>query len=206
MTTLDRDMVPRPAPAGVDRLSARGTSSALLAMILFVASEAVFFAAFLGIYANAFTNAEVWPPKEVPLPSLVLPTITVVALVLSAITLGVPIRQVRQGRYSAGSIGWLAATIVLAIAFVVLMVYGYRDVGYGIGDGVYESLFYVINGLALAHAVGGIFLFVLVLLRLRGAGPAAQREPVLVAGVYWYFVVAVGVIIYVLFDLAVMSS
>ena len=53
--------------------------------------------------------------------------------------------------------------------------------------------------------IGGVFLFVLVLLRLRGAGPAAHREPVLVAGVYWYFVVAVGVVIYILFYLAVMS-
>jgi heme/copper-type cytochrome/quinol oxidase subunit 3 len=205
MTTLDRDTLARPAPAGVDRLSARGASSALLAMILFVASEAVFFAAFLGIYANAFTNAAVWPPKDVPLPSLVLPTITVAVLVLSAITLAMPVQRVRRGRYGASSIGWLAATIVLALAFVALVVYSYRDVGYGIGDGIYESLFYVINALALAHAVGGVFLFVMVLLRLRGAGPVAHREPVLVAGVYWYFVVAVGVIIYVLFYLAVMS-
>ncbi|HEY7223940.1 MAG TPA: cytochrome c oxidase subunit 3 [Micromonosporaceae bacterium] len=202
MTTLDPDTVPRPAAANLDRQAARGASSALLAMILFVASEGVFFAAFLGIYASAFTDAEVWPPPEVPLASLGLPSAALAALVLSAITLAVPVRQARRGRYTAATTTWLATTIVFAAAFVALLMYGYADLGFGIGQGVYESLFYVINALAVAHGVGGIFLMALVLLRLRGAAPTAQREPVLVAGVYWYFVVAVGVIIYVLLYLA----
>jgi heme/copper-type cytochrome/quinol oxidase subunit 3 len=202
MTTLDPDTVPRPAPASLDRQSARGVSSAVLAMVLFVASEAVFFAAFLGIYASAYLDAEVWPPAEVPLPSLGLPTAALAALLLSAVTLGVPVRQVRRGRPGAGGAVWVLATVLFAGAFIALVGYSYTDVGYGIGDGIYQSLSYVINAIALAHAVGGIVLLVLVLLRMRGGGAGAQREPVMVAGVYWFFVVAVGVVVYIVLYLA----
>jgi cytochrome c oxidase subunit 3 len=191
-----------PAPALIDRHAVRSASSAVTAMAMFVASEAVFFGAFFGIYASGYTASKVWPPLDVPSPALLLPTAATLVLVFSGATMAVALRRTRREDYPRGSLPWLWLTTVCALAFVALVLFGLRDVGFGIGQGIYESLFYVITTLALAHVAGGVVLLSLVLLRARSGELALQREPLQAAGIYWYFVVALGVVIYLLLYLA----
>jgi cytochrome c oxidase subunit 3 len=186
----------------LDRRAVRGTSSAVMAMALFVASEAVFFGAFFGIYASAYTTADVWPPANVPSPSLALPTIAAAVLVLSGGSMALAGRHTRRADYPRGVLPWLLTTLACALAFVVLIVASYPGLGFGIGGGIYQSLFYMITALALAHVAGGVVLLVLVLARARSGQLALQREPLQAAAIYWYFVVVLGVVIYVLLDLA----
>ena len=199
MTTAD------PAPVNrsqLDSQAVRGASSAVMAMTLFVASEAVFFGAFFGIYATAYTGAEVWPPGNVPSPSLVLPTIAVVVLIASGGSMALARRSARRTGRSRASLPWLWITLACAVAFVVLVVAGYPGLGFGIGAGIYESLFYTISAIALAHVAGGIVLLLLVLDRARSGELALHQEPLQAAGIYWYFVVGLGVVIYLLLYVA----
>jgi cytochrome c oxidase subunit 3 len=191
-----------PAPAVVDRQAVHDTSSAVMAMTLFVASEAVFFGAFLGIYASAYAAADVWPPTDVPSPSLFLPTVAAAVLLASGFSMAVARRGTRRAGGLRGAVPWLWTTLIGAVAFVVLVAAGYPDLGFGIGQGVYESLFYTITALALAHVAGGIVLLMLVLARARSGELALQREPLQAASIYWYFVVGLGVVIYLLLYLA----
>lgn len=200
MTTTDPA---QPNPALLDLTAVRGASSAVMGMALFVASEAVFFGAFFGIYASAYTQAGVWPPAGVITPSLGLPTVATLVLLASAVSMALAQRGARRGNSLQHSLRWLSVTVACAVGFVALVAAGYPGLQFGVGEGIYQSLFYTITAIALAHVAGGIVLLFLVLARARAGELALHREPLQAAGIYWYFVVAVGAVVYLLLYLAV---
>ena len=102
MTTADPA---KPSPALLDLTAVRGASSAVMGMTLFVASEAVFFGAFFGIYASAYTQADVWPPAGVITPSLGLPTIATLVLLASGVSMALAQRAARRGAASSTRCG-----------------------------------------------------------------------------------------------------
>ena len=190
-----------PAPGLVDRQAVSSASSSVTGMVLFVASEAVFFAAFLGIYATSYAAARVWPPAGITSPSLVLPTIGVVLLLASGAAVGQAMRLAHRPEYPRSVLPWLAAGLALAVAFGVLLGISYADIPFGVGQGIYESLYYMITGLELAHVVGGAVLLALVLVRAWSGELALRRDPVQSAAIYWYFVVGLGAVIYAVLNL-----
>ncbi len=192
----------QPTAELIDRHAVRAASSAVMAMALFIASEAVFFGAFFGIYASAYTTAKVWPPSEVPDPALGLPTISTVVLLAGGVAMALAQRAARRDDFPSRSLPWLWATLVSAVAFVALVMISLPDTNFGVGQGIYESLFYTITALAIAHAAGGIVLLMLVIARARAGELALQREPLQAASLYWYFVVVLGVVIYLLLYVA----
>src|SRR5919197_3061204 len=72
--------------------------SALLGVILFVASECVFFAALFGAYFTVRAQASVWPPKGIEgLEAAPLPAIATTILVLSSFTMQAAVMAIRMG-------------------------------------------------------------------------------------------------------------
>jgi heme/copper-type cytochrome/quinol oxidase subunit 3 len=198
MTAVDapRPGLPRRGEL-VDRKAVLASSSSVMGMTLFVASEAVFFAAFLGIFASSYADAKSWPPTGLATPSLVLPTVGVVVLLVSAGTMAMNLRMLRRPDYPRGLAPWLGATAAGAVVFTALVAVGLVELGMGIGDGIYQTLFYVLLGLELAHAVGGVALLGLVGTRAWTGELALHRDPVQAAAIYWYFVVGLGIVLYV---------
>jgi len=188
----------RPAEA-VDRSAMRGVSGMVAGMTLFVASETVFFAVFFGVYATAYTSARVWPPPGVTPPELLLPSLGIGALLASGVLMGRAVRAVRTSEARVHP--WLAGTLAGAVLFAATLVTGSGGLLSGMGPGIYGSLFYVIIGLELAHVAGGAVLIGLVLSRGRGE-LALRPDPVRAAAIYWYFVVALGVVVYLVLYLA----
>jgi len=193
----------RPIAEQVDERAVGSASSSVTGMTLFVASEAVFFAAFLGIYATSYASAKNWPPPGMPAPSLGVPTAALVILLLSGIAMAQCVRRIHHAAYPEGLAPWLVAAFVGALAFAVLVGLSMTGTGFGIGDGIYQSLFYVMTGLELAHGVGGAALLGLLLVRLRTGELGLRRDPVQAAAIYWYFVIVLGVVLYAVLDLAV---
>jgi heme/copper-type cytochrome/quinol oxidase subunit 3 len=191
-----------PARELIDRQAVRSAGSPVMAMTIFVASEAVFFGAFFGIYATAYTSESTWPPGGMPGPALVLPSTAAIVVLISGATMAQVLRGVRRPDYPRGVLPWLGVTLICAVVFGALIAASYHGLGFGIGQGIYESLFYVIIGLELAHVVGGIALLALVLARGWAGELALFRDPVLAAGIYWAFVVVLGLVIYVVLYLA----
>ena len=144
-----------------------------------------------------------WPRAGLSPPSLALPTVGVVVLLATGLTMMRGLRRVYHADYPQGVVPWLAATLAGAVIFAILVGLGLTDVGFSIGQGIYESLFYVLVGLELAHAIGGVVLFGLVLVRAGTGELELRRDPVQAAAIYWYFVVALGVAIYAILYLAV---
>jgi cytochrome c oxidase subunit 3 len=194
---------PRTAAEVVDQGAVRSASSSVTGMTIFVASEAVFFAAFLGIYASSYTAASDWPPPGMSPPSLALPTAGLAVLLLSGLSMTRCLRTIHHVDYPRGLGTWLLATFVGSAAFAALVGISMTDVTFGIGDGIYQSLFFVMTGLELAHGAGGVVLLGLLLVRARTGELDLRRDPIQAAAIYWYFVIALGVVIYVVLDLAV---
>jgi heme/copper-type cytochrome/quinol oxidase subunit 3 len=182
-----------------DERASRASSAPVLGMVLFVASESMFFAAFLAIYALNLSSHPVWPPKGVPAPSMLLPTAMTAAMVVSSILIHLALRAIRGGRTRPFS-RLLAITLVLGLVFVALQLGTLPGVGFGIRDGPYGSLFYVMTGVALAHVIGGIVLLGMVLARtVSGRLSMVRHEPAEAATIYWHFVVVMTVVLYVAF-------
>ena len=187
----------------VDRQAVRSASSSVTGMVLLVASEAVFFAAFLGIYAVSFTAAKVWPPAGIETPSITVPTVGVVVLLVSGAAMAQAMRHAHRPEYQrAALLRWLAAALACAVAFGVLTAIGYASLPFSVGQGIYESLFYMIIGLELAHVVGGAVLLGVVMARTWTGELALRRDPIQATAIYWYFVVVLGVVIYAVLYLA----
>src|SRR5438105_12696105 len=130
-----------------DERAVRASSGPVLGMVLFVASEAMFFAAFFAVYAMSYSSNGSWPPKGVKVPGLGLPTVMTILIVLSSAFVQLGVRAVRRGDERRLSLA-LAATLVLGLAFAALQVAGYSQVHFGIRAGTFASLFYVMSGVA----------------------------------------------------------
>jgi cytochrome c oxidase subunit 3 len=196
------------APAGpatelIDQHAVASASSTVTGMTLFVASEAAFFAAFLGIYATSYTSAANWPPPGMPTPSLGVPTAGLVVLLLSGLAMSRCVRHIHHPDYPHGLAPWLGLTVIGSVAFAVLVAVSMTGTGFGIGDGIYQSLFYVMSGLELAHGSGGAVLLGLLRVRVRTGELGLRRDPIQAAAIYWFFVVVLGVVLYAVLDLAV---
>ena len=94
---------------------------------------------------------------------------------------------------------WLVITLALGLAFCVLQIAGYSSLGFGIHDGIYASLFYIMTGLGLAHVVGGLVFVGLVMQQAAAGELSLRRDPAEALAVYWLFVVALGVALYFAF-------
>ena len=192
------------APA--DERAVASTSSSVLGMVLFVASESMFFAAFFGAYVTTYVNQKVWPPIDTPAPPLGLATAAVAALVLSGLLLQGAIRAARAGRRAA--VGrWLLATLAATVVSVILTLVGYSEVGFGLHAGIFASLFYLMTGLGLAHVAGGVVLLAMVAVQgITGRLAALRYQALQAAAVYWNFVVVLGIVIYVVFYVVTNTS
>jgi len=182
-----------------DERAVASTSSSVLGMVLFVASESMFFAAFFGAYVTSYVNQRTWPPDNTPAPPLGLATAAVACLVLSGLLLQGALRATRRGLPATVN-RWLLVAVAAGVASVVLSLLGNAEVGFGLHAGIFASQFYLMTGLALAHVAGGIVLLALVaVLGLTGRLAVVRYQPVQAAAVYWNFVVVLGLVVYVVF-------
>jgi heme/copper-type cytochrome/quinol oxidase subunit 3 len=184
----------------VERRAVQQTSNAVLGMLLFVISEAMFFMGFLAVYFTAYAAANVWPPKAVPIPPIGLPTAAVIVLILSVATM---MQAKRSGQGDGrGVVLWTGCTLVLAVGFAVLLGLSYRGLGFHTDTDIYGSLFWVLSIVAIAHVIGGVVFFVLILIQARAGELQLRQDPLKAAAIYWNFVAVVGVLLYAIFYLA----
>src|SRR6476469_3765465 len=176
-------------------------SGPVLGMVLFVASEAMFFAAFFGAYFTIKANAPVWPPPGTPHLKIDIASILTVILIISSVTVQLSLRSIRSGSQSRSSL-WLAITIALGIVFLALQLYDYSQLGFGLKDGVFGTLFYVMTGIHMAHVIGGVVFLALVFGQgLRGRLSPTHHDPLAAGAIYWDFVDVVWLCLFTTFYL-----
>jgi cytochrome c oxidase subunit 3 len=194
-------------PEHVGTTSPKGMDMPLLGVMLFIASEVMFFAALFGAYFNVKATAPVWPPEgtEFITPWPIAAMITVV-LVISSFTMQWATMRIRKGDRTGMNRG-LLITLILGLVFFVLVGYEYFILvthdDFGINSGVYGTLFYTMTGFHGAHVLGGVIGIAVVLSRgLAGQFSEKHHSAVEAIHYYWHFVdivwIALFLVIYVL--------
>jgi len=188
-----------------------GMDPALLGMMLFIASEVMFFAALFAAYFNAAATLPVFPPEGTEefinlLKFPFLPLIMTAVLLTSSVTMQIATMRIRKGDRT-GMNRALALTLALGAFFLLLWVTDYAllitEDDFGIDSGVYGTLFYTLTGFHGAHVIGGVIGMVVILARgLAGQFSARHHVAVEAVHYYWHFVdvvwVLLVVVIYVL--------
>jgi len=179
-----------------------GMDPALLGMMLFIASEVMFFAALFAAYFNAKATLPVWPPpgSEDILHAIPIPLIATVILIISSFTMQWGTSRIRKGDRT-GLNRAIAVTLTLGVVFLVIQMYDYyllfTEEGFGINSGVYGTLFYTLTGFHGAHVLGGVIGLTVILSRGL-AGQFTKKHHVAVEAVhyYWHFVDVVWVLLF----------
>jgi len=188
-----------------DERAVRRTSGPVLGMVVFVASEAMFFATFFGAYFTIYSVNPVWPPAGFPRLEPELATVLTVVLVSSSVTLQLGVRAIRRGRTRILLV-LLGLTILLGAGFLGLQLYDYSLLGFGVRDGIFGSLFYVMTGLHMAHVFGGVVFLALVLVQgFGGRLTHAHHDSMEAGSIYWHFVDVVWICLFTTFYLIGLS-
>ncbi|UCE85840.1 MAG: heme-copper oxidase subunit III [Deltaproteobacteria bacterium] len=174
--------------------------SGLLAVAIFVASEAIFFAALISAFVVLRAQALDWPPFDQPRLPVLVTGINTAILLLSGCTIHGALRSVRAS--GARLTGWLAATAVLGALFLAIQGYEWvRLVGFGLttSSSLYGATFYALVGAHGVHVLAALVVVLVVAVRgYRGRYGAAEHTGVAMCHLYWLFVVAVWPVLYAL--------
>lgn len=163
-------------------------------MLLFIASELMFFVTFFWAYFNAaLTPSEIlgntWPPKDItPLNPWDLPYFNTLVLLFSGTTITWAHDALTKG-YVKEMMRMCALTILLGLLFLGVQTYEYIHATFPFKGGIYQSTFYMATGFHGCHVfVGIIFLGVAFVRAKLGHFKKGDHFGFDAAAWYWHFV------------------
>ena len=180
-------------------------------MILFIASEVLFFAAFFwaffdaSIYpaspempARAEANGGIWPPKGVHvIAPFDLPFMNTLILLLSGTTVTWAHHAIIEGN-KRDAVRGLLLTVILGICFTGIQAFEYFHAPFGFRDNIYSSTFFMATGFHGFHViVGTIFLIVCLIRAIKGHFTPQAHFGFEAAAWYWHFVDVVWLFLFV---------
>ena len=174
-------------------------------MILFIASEVMFFVAWFWAYFNAALYPSshegiggVWPPQGIEvLDPFVFPLLNTLILLLSGTTVTWAHHALIHGDRKGLKQG-LWVTIALGLLFSVVQAYEYQHAAFGMSDNIYGASFYMATGFHGFHVVvGTIFLIVCLARTYKGDFTPTQHFGFEAAAWYWHFVDVVWLFLFI---------
>ena len=181
------------APVEEWKLPSRG----VVGMACLILAEAAIFIIFVVAYLFYVGKSLSGPtPKDV----LEIPIFTSICLLSSSITVHFAVSALHKGVRSMTSL-WLAATVLLGGIFLAgtgMEWYKliYHD-GLTIRTNLFGTTFYSLVGLHATHVIVGLIMLTLALVfSLRGQMNSTHTEKLEVLSLYWHFVDAVWVVVF----------
>jgi cytochrome c oxidase subunit 3 len=171
-------------------------------MVLFIASEVMFFVAWFWAFFDASLFADeaqqvarvaftggAWPPTGVEVfDPFHLPLLNTIILLTSGATVTWAHHALREGKRS-GLIQGLCVTVALGVAFTAVQAYEYAHAPFAFTDGIYSSTFFMATGFHGAHVlIGSIFLIVCLARSFAGHFKPEHHFGFEAAAWYWHFV------------------
>jgi cytochrome c oxidase subunit 3 len=176
-----------------------GLPTPLVGMLLFIASEVMFFGGLFASYFNArAVHIGVWGPPsgapELEILPIALP-ITII-LIASSFTMQFGVWAIRRGNQRAMR-NWTLLTLALGVAFLIGQIYDYTQLGFGISDGAFGTVFYTLTGFHGAHVFGGaVGLTILAARASQGQFSKQNHVAVEAISFYWHFVDVVWIALF----------
>ena len=149
----------------------------------------MFFGGLFATYFNArATHAGEWGPPAGGHLDITLAVGLTVILVASSFTMQFGVWAIRRGD-TRGLKLWTGITLALGIIFLIGQLYDYSELGFGIADGVFGTVFYTLTGFHGAHVFGGVVgLTILMARAMRGQFSGRNHVAVEAVSIYWHFV------------------
>ena len=170
-------------------------SASALGMILFIASELMFFAALFGAYFTVRAGAAEWPPAGVEL-EVLLPALSTGVLIASSGAMHLAAASAERGDRAKTSTS-LLVTIALGVVFLGVQAFEYSRLDFSVADHAYGTLFYSMTGFHGLHVFAGVVTLILVWLKnQRGQLSPTRSGPAVAAGLYWHFVDVIWVLLF----------
>jgi cytochrome c oxidase subunit 3 len=173
-----------------------------LAMILFILSEALFFACFFWAYYHNFLSPDVmilsqWPPFGIRKPCAGgIPLLNTALLLSSGVLVTWSRIELRRGNIMDALVG-LEWTIFCGSAFTLLQLHEYKVSDFGISDTVYGSTFFMLTGFHGFHVIIGTILLIVSAVRCFLGHFAIRHHTGFICAIwYWHFVDAIWIFVY----------
>ena len=160
--------------------------------IVWLSSELMFFAALFAMYftIRSVQGAEIWAEHTEVLNIPYALTFTII-LVASSLTCQLGVFAAERGDVY-GLRRWFTLTLIMGAVFVGGQAYEYTQLvaeGTTIASAPYGSAFFLTTGFHGLHVIGGLFAFVIVLLRTTvGRFTPQKATSAIVTSYYWHFV------------------
>jgi len=174
-----------------------------LGFILFIVSEIMFFFSFFWAFfhSSLSPNIEIgsqWPPFNLNIIGLSLPTVNTLILLSSGATITVSHLALITNRKQQAIEG-LIVTCFLALIFTAIQLYEYSHAPFSISDGVYGSVFYILTGFHGLHVIiGTVFILVQSVRLTKDHLLAHSHFGLEAASWYWHFVDVIWLLLFLI--------
>ncbi len=163
-------------------------------MILFIASEVMFFVAWFWAYFNAalfptYIGLAEWPPSNIAtFDPWDIPLLNTLVLLTSGTTVTWAHHAIQTGNQRA-AVNGLGLTILLGMLFTALQAYEYSHAAFSISGNVYGSTFFMATGFHGFHVIVGTLFLIVCFFRARAGHFTPERHFGFEAAAwYWHFV------------------
>jgi len=176
-----------------------GVANAKLGMWLFLASDCLFFGAFIATFLLYRDRAGQTGPTPSDVFNIPFTSVTSFVLLMSSLTMVLALAAIQRGDHRRFRV-WVMATALFGATFIGGQIFEFTEFtrkGLNIDTNLFGSSFYVLTGLHGAHVtVGIIWLLSLWGLSMQNRLTQGDAERVEVAGLYWHFVDVVWIVIF----------
>ncbi len=184
---------------GGDQIEQPFIGSAMLAVMMIIASEMMLFSGLIGTFLVYRMQAAFWPPPALPRLPIEVTWVNTFVLLSSALTMTLALRAVHHSRQRLLR-RYLLATLALGVTFLAVQGSEWvRLVAHGLklSSGMYGGTFYLLIGCHGAHVTAGvIWLACVVWAAMSGRYNARNAHAIELCAVYWYFVCAVWPVLF----------
>lgn len=177
---------------------ARSQPNGWWGMVLFLCTEVALFGTLIGSYFYLSFVDKRWPPRGVPEPEILKPSIAIAVLALTVAPVWRSVRAARAGSRKGAILALLVATIV-QMAYLGFEIYLWRGDynAFHPENSAYGSAYFTLITVDHAHVLLGILLdwSMLAFMILRGL-PRYSSVGMRSLGIYWYVISFMSVCVY----------
>nr|YP_011010165.1 cytochrome c oxidase subunit 3 [Hermatobates djiboutensis]WPW46689.1 cytochrome c oxidase subunit 3 [Hermatobates djiboutensis] len=172
-------------------------------MILFIASEVLFFVSFFWAFfhsslAPTMEVGMLWPPKGIKtFNPMDIPLLNTTILLCSGITVTWAHHSMMNSDHKQ-TVKSLTMTVMLGIMFTILQGYEYMESPFAISDSIYGSCFFMATGFHGLHVIiGTTFLLICLMRATKFHFSSYKHFGFEAAAWYWHFVDVVWLFLYI---------
>lgn len=206
-TLIAEDVLTRGERKGAERFNTAPLrhnfpiNRAFLGLLIFLATEVMFFAGLISAFLILRAGSDAWPPPHQPRLPVAVTGVNTLFLLASAFTMHLALRAIRANDTNALT-RRLTVTAVLGTIFLGVQGFEWvRLVQYGLtfNSSIYGGMFYTLIGAHGLHVLAAVIVLLFTVFRSRHAGYSMQRhQGIELCSMYWVFVVAIWPVLYVL--------